>query len=334
MKPRGLTIAARTLGALAVVALVASTLSIAFGATSWLPKSVVSFFAGMNNDSSTQGPEGPTGPAGPTGPQGPAGTPGAPGPKGTTGASGPVGPTGATGPAGEKGAQGEKGDTGPVGPTGPQGERGPSGATGAQGPQGPVGPAGPTGPVGTTGATGATGPVGPQGEVGPVGPQGPQGATGPAGPMFNGIYGSFYDTATQTIAVNETKAMLLRVTDSEATNGISVVNNSQVTVTRNGVYNIQFSAQLTKTDSGIDTVYIWLRRNGVDVPDTTTGVRLSGGGDKQVAAWNFVVSVPSGGNLQLMWRSTTSATAQIVYEAPTANYPAIPSLITTIQQIS
>lgn len=335
MTPRGLTVAARTLIAIAVIALLASSLSIAFGATSWLPRSVVSFFAGINDDSSTQGPEGPTGPAGPTGPQGPPGTPGATGPQGTAGASGPVGPTGPVGQKGDTGAQGAKGDTGPVGPTGPQGpqgERGPSGAAGPQGQQGPQGPVGPTGPIGLTGPQGPVGATGAQGPAGPSGPTGPQGAPGP---MFNGIYGSFYDTTTLT-ASTSAKALPLNQVDTSATNGVSVLGSPQtrITMSRAGVFNIQFSGQLSKTDGGTDIVYIWLRKNGTDVPDSNTGVTLIGNSAKQVAAWNFMVSLGQGEYVELMWQSPTSGTSTQMLTTSPGVGPEIPSMIVTVQQVS
>ena len=49
---------------------------------------------------------------------------------------------------------------------------------------------------------------------------------------------------------------------------------SQIKVPSNGVYNIQFSAQLQDTTSGgsANQVNIWLRVNGSDVPETNTFV--------------------------------------------------------------
>ena len=126
--------------------------------------------------------------------------------------------------------------------------------------------------------------------------------------------------------------VFLRTTDLSS--GVSIVDDTKITVDDTGVYNIAFSAQLTKTDGGSDTIYLWLRTNGIDVPDSNTALILVGGGAKQVAAWNFVVPLAAGQHATLMWASADSA-AQIVYvsDAATPYGPAIPSVILTVNQV-
>lgn len=214
------------------------------------------------------------------------------------------------------------GPTGPAGPQGPPGVMGPAGTDGAPGSRGASGPAGPVGPPGA---------IGPRGDAGPTGPQGVPGPTGPAGGF--GGYGSFLDLQTQTnTSPGNPLPILLRTTDLSS--GVSVDDDTKVTVNQAGVYNIAFSAQLTKTDSGTDTIYIWLRVNGTDVPDSNTALILIGNGAKQVAAWNFVVALGAGEHATLMWASL-DANARIVYVDDTATPygPAIPSMIVTVNQV-
>lgn len=118
-------------------------------------------------------------------------------------------------------------------------------------------------------------------------------------------------------------------------NGVSIIDDTTIQVSRTGEFNITFSAQVTKTDGGTDTIYIWLRKNNVDVPDTNTGLVLSGSGAKQVASWNFFVPLAAGESVQLMWGSADSA-AQILAEGGGTGpvRPAIPSLILTVNQVS
>lgn len=208
---------------------------------------------------------------------------------------------------------------------------GPEGPAGPQGPQGPTGLQGDAGAPGPPGARGATGADGAAGAVGPTGPQGVPGPVGPAGGF--GGYGSFIDLQTQTnTSVGNPLPVFLRTTDLSS--GVSIVDDTKITVDDTGVYNIAFSAQLTKTDGGTDTIYIWLRTNGIDVPDSNTALVLTGGGAKQVAAWNFVVPLGAGQHATLMWASADSA-AQIVYvnDAATPYGPAIPSVILTVNQV-
>lgn len=209
--------------------------------------------------------------------------------------------------------------------TGPPGAPGPAGPSG---PQGSPGPAGPPGPAGAEGAPGARGPSGPTGATGPIGPSGPTGDPG----GFGG-YGNFVDLLTQT-NTSPGNALPIFLRTTVLSSGVSVVDDTQITVTESGVYNIAFSAQITKTDAGTDTVYLWLRVNGVDVPDSNTGLVLSGGGAKQVAAWNFFASLDAGAHATLMWASL-DANARILYEsdAATPYGPGIPSMIVTVNQV-
>lgn len=115
---------------------------------------------------------------------------------------------------------------------------------------------------------------------------------------------------------------------------MTIVDGSHITVAEAGTYNIAFSAQVTKTGGGAETVYFWLRTNGIDIPDTNTGLLLSGNNDKQVAAWNFFVTLDAGEHATLMWASSNAA-VQILYvsAADTPFGPAIPSMILTVNQV-
>jgi hypothetical protein len=148
-------------------------------------------------------------------------------------------------------------------------------------------------------------------------------------------YGSWYDVVTQTAALaNTAYPMLFRNTDF--TQGVSIVDNSKITVTRTGKYNIQFSAQLDRASGTTKYVSIWLRKNGIDVPATCTDVTIQGGTAvaATVAAWNFFQNLSANDYIEIMW-SSTSTTIQLQYMASrTAPVrPAIPSIILTVQQV-
>ena len=134
------------------------------------------------------------------------------------------------------------GSTGYTGATGPIGATGPTGRTGPTGPTGPLG-TGPTGAIGT-GATGRTGPTGPLG-TGPTGPC----CTGPTGPAGQGAlvsaFGEFYSGGTA--APGGTSPITLPLNGTGFTgsipSGMSIVNNSRLTVTTSGTYYIDVSIQ-------------------------------------------------------------------------------------------
>jgi len=211
--------------------------------------------------------------------------------------------------------QGIKGDTGPAGP---QGVQGPAGPQGVQGPAGPQGIAGSTGGVGGSGATG------------------PQGAQGIPGTM-SAYYGNFYSTAIQTnvgAAATPDVANAFTFNSPPDGVGVTIVSNSRITVANAATYNLQFSAQLNKTDSGNDSVDVWLAKNGTNIDWSSGREWLVGNDAKQVIGWNFIITLAANDYLELMWYSPDADVriySEIASTVPTR--PAIPSIIATLTQV-
>jgi hypothetical protein len=156
--------------------------------------------------------------------------------------------------------------------------------------------------------------------------------------IFNtstGSYGSFYDTTTQTNPVgNIPRSMSFNTTD--ITNGVSISGstspfNTYIKTQNAGVYDIQFSAQLDKTDSGTDEIVIWLRKNGSDLTDTATTVTLVGNNAKNVAAWNWFVNSAANDYYQIIWQSPDTNVR--LFAEPADGHPGIPSVILTVNRV-
>ena len=142
-----------------------------------------------------------------------------------------------------------------------------------------------------------------------------------------GYYGSFYDTTTQSAAaINTPYAMTLNSTAES--NQIAVTNNSRITFKNRGTYNIQFSAQLDQTSGASHNIFIWFRKNGVNIANSASVVAVQGSTAELVAAWNFVITVLGGDYIEIMWAVSNTA-VQIVAAPATAFCPAIPSVIAT-----
>lgn len=146
-------------------------------------------------------------------------------------------------------------------------------------------------------------------------------------------YGAFSDTTTQTIvSINTAYAMTFDTTDSS--NGVSIGSPaSRIVVDEQGVYNVQFSAQLDKASGGAADVYIWLRKNGTNVPNTSVTVTLQGTAARQVAAWNFVIQLEPTNYVELMW-AADDADVVVLAATATSVWPAIPSIICTVTQVN
>ena len=211
--------------------------------------------------------------------------------------------------------QGIKGDTGPAGP---QGAQGPAGPQGVQGPAGPQGIAGSAGGVGGSGATG------------------PQGAQGIPGTM-SAYYGNFYSTQLQTnlgAAATPDVANAFTFDSPPDGVGVTIVSNSRITVANAATYNLQFSAQLNKTDAGDDSVDIWLAKNGTNIAWSNGRSWLYGNNAKQIVGWNFIITLAANDYIELMWSSPDSDVRVYAEAEGTAPIrPAIPSIIATLTQV-
>lgn len=166
------------------------------------------------------------------------------------------------------------------------------------------------------------------------GVQGPAGAQGPIGTGGAlGHYGVFYSTATQTNA-GATSVNAITLNNTAEANGVSIVSNSRVTFAAAGTYNIQFSVQAAKSDSGHDVFEIWLAKNGTDVAQSNTALTIYDNNGKAVAAWNFMITLAAGDYIELRW---ASADTQLYFEAAgvgtSPTRPAVPSVILTAHQV-
>lgn len=150
-------------------------------------------------------------------------------------------------------------------------------------------------------------------------------------PVF--YYGSFYDTTTQ-INPSATASNLMTFNSTDISNGVSILNGSEIHISNAGIYNIQFSAQFDKTDSGIDEVEVWLRKNGVNLSHSTTVLTLNGNNDKVVGAWNFFVTSNAGDYFELVWHSLDLNLRILSRLAQTnPDRPEVPSIILTVNKI-
>ena len=145
--------------------------------------------------------------------------------------------------------------------------------------------------------------------------------------------GTFYDTTSQTVLSGASASITLNT--PVISDGISVASNSRLTVTRAGIYNLQFSAQIITTTGGSPDLHIWLRKNGTNVANSNTGVTLKNQNENYVAAWNFVESLNPGEYLELVWYVNGGISAQLSYDppSPTNGGVGVPSVIVTMTQI-
>jgi hypothetical protein len=116
--------------------------------------------------------------------------------------------------------------------------------------------------------------------------------------------------------------------------GITLLTASQIQVSKTANYNFQFSAQIDKTDAGLDQIDIWILRNTLNYPDTNTTLTLNTTNEPLLAAWNYTLALSALDVVEIAWQSLDvnmqllSNVAQIL-----PSRPATPSVRCTIIQM-
>jgi len=163
---------------------------------------------------------------------------------------------------------------------------------------------------------------------------------GPQGGRFINIpCGDFCCTTTQTQSVINTPKMIVLDTTNYA-NGMYRVVGDGIHVEYSGVYNVQFSAQVTNTQTQPHDFDIWIRKNGVDVPNTASVGSIVGthGGQPgyMVMAANFFVPMEAGDYLEFWWAANSLAVQLNYLPAITTPFtsPGAPAFVVTLSFVS
>jgi hypothetical protein len=151
-------------------------------------------------------------------------------------------------------------------------------------------------------------------------------------------YGAFQDNIDQTATANTATVIKLRTTDTA--NGVSVVDDSEMTVTSPGIYNLQWSGQFENTDNASHDVSVWIRVNGTDVVGSNSIVGMSprysaGNYFHTIAAWNYFVSLQANDYVELWWSTDDAQVTLQAYAAGTSpTRPTTASVIATLAFVS
>jgi hypothetical protein len=152
-------------------------------------------------------------------------------------------------------------------------------------------------------------------------------------------YGAFQDSTTQSVA-DITVAYPITYNTTDFSNGVTLSNSSRLNVANAGLYNIQFSLQLSNLANSTEDIDIWFRKNGTDIAGSNSIFGLAPRKNSTdpyhvIASMNFFVNLVANDYVQIMWRaSNTSCTikAQGTQTSPTR--PTTPSAIVTMNLVS
>ena len=147
---------------------------------------------------------------------------------------------------------------------------------------------------------------------------------------FNAV-GSFSDSNTQTTTANTPTPM--NFGNTYFSQDINLASASEIQVDNDGLYSVQFSAQVFRSaGSSNREIDIWFRVNGADVADSNTRMTVKDNSVYHVASWNIFLNLVASDLVEIYWL-VSDANIELRAVAATASVPATPSIIATITRI-
>ena len=145
-------------------------------------------------------------------------------------------------------------------------------------------------------------------------------------------YGAFAKTVGVALSATNT-ATAITFNTTTVSNGVSIGSpTSRVIVSRSGLYNVRMSFQLSSSSSSIKDVYLWVRKNGVNLPNSTIVHSLESNSAKTVQSRSMTVSLNANDYIELYWGSPDN-NVSLSAIAATSFSPATPSVILSVNQI-
>jgi hypothetical protein len=151
-----------------------------------------------------------------------------------------------------------------------------------------------------------------------------------------GYYAQYQDDLSQPLgAVNVGQPVKFRTMDYS--NGVTVNNDTEITIANTGIYNLQFSFQYQNTSSQEHDVTVWLRKNGSDVAGSAGFVAVvsSHGGTPGhcIPSWNYLLDAVGGDFYELYWSATSTQVTLHYYPAGSPPPSAASAIFTVTQQV-
>jgi len=144
-------------------------------------------------------------------------------------------------------------------------------------------------------------------------------------------YGTFSSTADQTLAaINTATAVTLNTTG--VSNGVTLTSGSRLNVVEAGFYQIDFSLQLQSSSGSVKTAYVWLRKNGSNVANTTRAFTSNINNGETPLSVTYTISLAAADYVELYWAAdSTNVTLNAL--AASAFAPAAPSVLVNVSQL-
>jgi hypothetical protein len=143
--------------------------------------------------------------------------------------------------------------------------------------------------------------------------------------------GLFYSTTDQAAVATNT-GYPVEFENTYIESGISIVDDTEITVSADGVYNFQVTLQTAHTNSSDVKITTWINKNGTDVTYGGQEQTIKGNANQPVF-WNFSIDLTAGQYIEMYW-ATADLALSLDSTAPTSPHPGIPSAVVAVSFVS
>lgn len=153
----------------------------------------------------------------------------------------------------------------------------------------------------------------------------------PAKLIYEEYCGEFTKNNSQSPAATNT-AYALTFTDTEMSRGVSLGSPaSRIVMAHSGVYSFSVSVQITSTNSSQKSIWMWLRKNGANIPNSARVASISLNNGYLVVSLDENVSVTENDYIEIMYAADDTGIS-ISSIAATAFAPAAPAAILAVSE--
>lgn len=145
-------------------------------------------------------------------------------------------------------------------------------------------------------------------------------------------YGSFSATNNQPLT-NASTAYTVNIDTVNFASGHRIGANNDIISDYHGLFKYDVNYNVTSSNSSRTYVYMWIRKNNVDQPNTALRFSIESNGGEAVPHASYTLSMQPGDHVQLMIASDKTSVS-LLASAATAFSPRSPAALITVSQIN
>jgi hypothetical protein len=146
-------------------------------------------------------------------------------------------------------------------------------------------------------------------------------------------YGAFTNSTNLTQGSANT-ALAVTFNSTSISAGVSIGSPaSRLVVGHSGVYNFTFTLQAKKSSSSVGYIWVWVRKNGVDVAGSALKYAIQGSTAEAVISRTVPLTMAINDYAELMW-AVDSTAITLFADSATGFAPAVPSATMSVTQIN